>query len=91
MKTGHEELMAVMKAGHEELMAIMETDQEEIMAKLDAHHERMMAKVGSHLENGGLSRNDGHNGFEANPQEVKSIAVHEEVTKVEAAVETLEH
>jgi hypothetical protein len=50
-----------------------------MMAKLDAHHERMMACLGKSEDMD----------FEANPEEIKSVAEHQEVTVEEAAVKSL--
>jgi hypothetical protein len=73
----------------EETRAGQELLKEEMLAKLDAHHERMMARMDSQLEKmeACLEKTEAMD-LEANPEERESEAVHDEVPKEEAAVET---
>jgi hypothetical protein len=67
-----------MKEGVRTNQARIESNHEENMAKLDAHFEGMMACLGK-TETSDL---------EANPEEMQCEAVHREVPKEDAAVET---
>jgi hypothetical protein len=82
MKADREEMLAKMDAHHTRT----EANYEDMMAKLDAHQERIKASVNAWRKE--MKANRG--ATEANPDEMKSVMVHEEVPKEEAAVKSLE-
>jgi hypothetical protein len=68
-----------------------EANHEMLMAKLDAHHERMRASVNAWRRETTACQEateTNQENMEANPEEIKPVAEHEEVSKEEAAVET---
>jgi hypothetical protein len=70
-------MMAEMRAGHEEMKARLEAKIDAMNAKLDAHQEEMNAMLNACLEK-----------MEADPGEVQSVVVHQEVFKKDVAVES---
>jgi hypothetical protein len=93
---------AKVDANLKEIRAGQELLREEMMvrleAKQDASCERMMARMDFHLGEmdaclGKMQATDleAYPEMEANPEQMKSVAVHEEVPKEEATVERLEH
>jgi hypothetical protein len=62
---------------------LLELLKEEMLAKLGVHHERLIARMVSQLEK--MEATD----LEANPEEIESKTVYEEVPKEEGTAETL--
>jgi hypothetical protein len=80
---------ANLRKNREEMKAGQELLKEEMLAKLDAHYERMMTRMDSQLEEMDACLEKEATDLEANPEEIESEAVHEDVPKNEAAGNTV--
>jgi hypothetical protein len=72
------------------MLARIDSFQEEVMAKLDAHYERMEAPVDISIEKMEVSlQKTEATDLEANPGEIESELLHEEVPKEDTTVRTV--